>query len=226
MEIETFLFCFSRVFLLLYFFLLRCLHAILFWTCFWQFRVFWLEQMLCLDCNGIVLVWLKQCVWVCSVVFGESESSSPLVSLHGINDLKCRGAIQATLPAHRPNSELWSLAILQSTVWFGGDGHTFNFESGRQMCLWYKKKIRGKSGWFQTKKEKVTSNTSSRWTRSSTFYLKNPNNNNPICCFEEEEESTITTIRGRQSVIALQEPQTTSRWGNFKDGWYVWWQKE
>lgn len=98
-------------------FLLGCLHAFLFWTCFWQRCVFWLEQMLCLDPSGIVLVWLKQCVWVRSAVLVK-VSLLPLWSVFlRINALAGRGAIQATLP-DREQTQLWTGALGRDTVSF------------------------------------------------------------------------------------------------------------
>lgn len=39
-----------------------------FWTCFWLRLASWLEQMLCLDSSGIVLVWLQPYGWEHSAV--------------------------------------------------------------------------------------------------------------------------------------------------------------
>lgn len=117
-----------------------------FWTCFWPRLAFWLEQMLCLDCSGIVLVWLQQYVWVHSAVVvkvsrlplwfpllvirtkrAEVVSSPPClpVSVCGGTQLQtvdCAicGCGYACLSKHL-------LAKSQCAVWSGGDG---------QLTLW------------------------------------------------------------------------------------------
>lgn len=60
MEIQTFLFSFSCLSFLLFLLYSIAFMLFCFWTCFWLRFAFWLEQMLCLDCSGIVLVWLQQ----------------------------------------------------------------------------------------------------------------------------------------------------------------------
>lgn len=120
-----------------------------FWTCFWQRLALWLEQMLCLDCGGIVLVRLQQYVWVHSAVVvkvnlplhgfssfairtkragsWEVVSSPPCLSvpvsvrtqLQTLDHSMC-GCGYACLSKHL-------LAKSQCTVWSGGDG---------QLTLW------------------------------------------------------------------------------------------
>lgn len=117
-----------------------------FWTCFWQRSACWLEQMLCLDCSGIVLVWLQQRVcehiqrlrwkWVffpygfSSLWLGPkgqrwypAHPACPSVSVEGpssrLRAVPC-GCGHACLSKHL-------LAKSQCTVWSGDDG---------QLTLW------------------------------------------------------------------------------------------
>lgn len=109
MEIQTFLFFFSHVFLLFLFytiaFMLFC-----FWTCFWQLPAFWLEQMLCLDCSGIVLVCLQQNMWVHSAVVVKT-SRLPLWFLLLVIRFKKPGVVSSPpcRTVEGSSSKLWIL---------------------------------------------------------------------------------------------------------------------
>ncbi len=114
-----------------------------FWTCFWQWLAFWLEQMLCLDCSGIVLVWLQQYVWVRSAVVVKVSLLPFWFLVLVIWTERGRGGIQPTLSVHgRTQLRTPDCAICgcghvslskhiqaksQCAVWFGGDG---------QLTLW------------------------------------------------------------------------------------------
>lgn len=121
--------------------LLHCFYAIRFWTCFWLRLAFWLEQMLYLDCSGIVLVWLQHSavvvkvsllpLWFLLLVIrtkrAEVISSPPClpVSVCGrtqVQTVDCAmcGCGYACLSKHL-------LAKSQCAVWSGGDG---------QLTLW------------------------------------------------------------------------------------------
>ena len=83
-----------------------------FWTCFWQWFAFCLEQMLCLDSSGIVLVWL--CVWVHSAVVAKMNLlpyhfSSFVIRTNraGLGELVSSPPCLLSLSMRGPSSKLW-----------------------------------------------------------------------------------------------------------------------
>lgn len=103
------------------------------------------------------------------------------------------------LTVNGPNSEPWPLAILQSTLWFGGDGHSlffpfffFFFESGIQMCLW----LTAVSKWFQTKREIRKINAFILYKPPAAGWLNHQYLKKTNYYFEEdEEEKKVTPLR-------------------------------
>lgn len=97
MEIQPFLvFLFTCLSFLLFLFYSIAFMLFCFWTCFWQIPALWLEPMLCLDCSGIVLLWLQQDVLVHSAVVVKVSLLRLWFLLLVIRTKKDRGGVQPT----------------------------------------------------------------------------------------------------------------------------------
>lgn len=103
-------FIFTYLSFLLFLFYSIAFMLFCFWTCFWQWSAFWLEQMLCLDCSGIVLVWLQQYVWVHSAVVVK-VSLLPLWFLLLVIRTKKQEVVSSPpcLTVEGPSSTLWTV---------------------------------------------------------------------------------------------------------------------